>query len=800
MKRTLLPGFLLALALLLAAAPAHALQQSSPEAWTAPWISAPGASARDGAEADGSRRMPLFRRRFLVHAGLRDARLRVAGLGQWRATLDGDPIGSTGMQGDWTDYRKRVNYRTYGLTLKPGFHALGVALGNGMYNVQRTVYTAAEQTRPIHLAPGKARYTKFEGSYGVPVLTAELRLRYADGTVETILTDADWRTAPGGVTFSSTYGGEDYDAALEPLGWQRPGFADDRWKAAVPVAGPGGVLSPALAPELEETGKGAPARVTALSGTKTIYDFGLNRAAVPSLTVHGPRGAVLRLTPGELLNADGTVSQRSSGGPVWWSYTLSGAAREEHWSPQFGYYGFRYLQAEWMTGVSGKVDQLAVLAVHSLSRETGSFQTSNETLNRIHAMIVAAMDNNQVSVFTDCPHREKLGWLEETHLVADAMLFNNDLAGLYRATSANIADAQAADGMVPTIAPQYTKFGPKYPVYDDSPEWGSAAVLAPWAAYRFYGDEAELARDYPVMQRYLFHLQSRAEDGLVAYGLGDWYDVGPGPSGFEKNTTLGVTGTLMLYQDAATLGRIAKILHHAEDAASYDALAARTATAFERRFWNAALGWYDTGSQTANAMPLALGIVPEAHRAQVLAHLIADVHAHDDHLTTGEVGFPYLLRALSAAGENELVLKLLLRPDPPSYAAQLAAGATALTEAWDANPANSQDHLMLGAGEEWFYRALGGIDFDLSRAGSPLVLHPAALPSLEFVTCRFDSIRGTILTRTEHGHGGTFYEVTLPIAAHVVLPGNAEDMDTHAHLPAAFTAAPGHHRYRLGPS
>ena len=30
-------------------------------------------------------------------------------------------------------------------------------------------------------------------------------------------------------------------------------------------------------------------------------------------------------------------------------------------------------------------------------------------------------------------------------------------------------------GMVPTIAPQYTKFGPQYAIYDDSPEWGSAS-------------------------------------------------------------------------------------------------------------------------------------------------------------------------------------------------------------------------------------------------------------------------------------------------------------------------------------
>jgi hypothetical protein len=296
---------------------------------------------------------------------------------------------------------------------------------------------------------------------------------------------------------------------------------------------------------------------------------------------------------------------------MWWTYTLAGDEGGETWQPRFGYYGFRYVQAEWVDGAAGKLDELRGVAWSSGSKGVGSFVSSNELLNRIHGLIENAMRNNEVSVFTDCPHREKLGWLEETHLIAAGLMFNDDLEGLYRATERNIGDAQGADGMVPTIAPRYTVFGPKNAIYDDSPEWGSAAVLGPWAAFRFYGDLAELKRSYPVMQRYVTYLEGTAKDGIVAYGLGDWYDIGPGGPGFEKNTTLGVTGTLMLYEDAAAMARIARLLGFAADAARYEGLARREAEAFNRRFWDAEHGWYDTGSQTANAMPLALGIVPE---------------------------------------------------------------------------------------------------------------------------------------------------------------------------------------------
>src|SRR6185312_1267953 len=149
-----------------------------------------------------------------------------------------------------------------------------------------------------------------------------------------------------------------------------------------------------------------------------------------------------------------------------------------------------------------------------------------------------------------------------------------------------------------------------------SPEWGSASVLAAWSAYRAYGDVGELQRDYPVMQGYVKFLESKAKDGIVAYGLGDWYDIGPGGPGFGKQTTLGVTATLMLYQDAMTMAKIAKLLDKPDDAAGYASLASRTGAAFSARLGSPAAGVYDEGRQTAHAMPLPRRLLPGPRRAQ----------------------------------------------------------------------------------------------------------------------------------------------------------------------------------------
>jgi len=729
--------------------------------------------------------MPVFRREFVLRAQPKNAVLRIVGLGQWQATIGYaghvESVEPAGLHGDWTDYRKTITFDSVNVTsmMGAGSNVLAVLLGNGMYNVQRTSLPG--------VPPRGQRYTKFAATFGPPKLIAELDVQYADGSHETIATDGQWKVDRGPVMFDSTYGGEDYDARQEQNGWELPAFDDKAWTSAEVVDGPGGELIPAIAPKVGQHERYQPVKQTDIGDGRVVYDLGQNFAGIVQVKVKGPAGAILRLTPGELLNPNGTVSQATFHGPMWWSYKLRGDAAGETWEPLFGYGGFRYVQAEWTPGPGmmaaklksmppkGQLLSLVGIAEHSDAPAVGSFVSSSEMLNWIHKLIVEAMHNNEVSILTDCPHREKLGWLEQTHLQATGLMFNDNMQQVFDALDRNMADEQLASGIVPTIAPQYTHFGPKNAVFDDSPEWGSASVLEPWWAYRFYGDKAQLQKDYPMMSRYVAALEGKAVDGIVAYGLGDWYDIGPGAPGFEKNTSLGVTATLMLYEDAVAMTHIAKLLGRTEDAASYESLAKHTADAFNRKFWNAEHGWYDTGSQTANAMPLALGVVPSDRRAAVLQHVVDDIHAHQDHVTAGEIGYPYLLRALAQGGRDDVILAMMLRRDPPSYGSQLAAGATALTEAWDANPHSSQDHFMLGSAEEWFYRRLGGMDIDLSRENEDerLTVRPIAVKGVHWVRCGYDSALGKVESDWKRANGNVLYTVTVPKEATVLLPAGA---------------------------
>jgi hypothetical protein len=743
--------------------------------------------------------LPIFRHTFTLPAQPSSAVLRISGLGQYEAHINGRDVTTDVLAPGWTVYSKHVLFDTYDVSklLSPGRNAISVMLGNGMYNVQ----------------PDPGRYTKFERSFGQPKLIAELVLHFPDRPDVVINSGPDWTTHPGPITFSHAYGGEDYDARLEPLDWETASFDDASWAKAIAVSGPGGVLIPETNPPVKGFQTFTPIRITHPAPNKTVYDLGQNFSGWPEIAVTGPAGASVNLFAGELLAPSGEVTQRSAnegpGDPNLFTYTLRGGATEgspEAWHPRFSYSGFRYVQAE-ISAPDVKILRLEGRFLHDDVKQTGAFESSDPLFNRIHALIDRAMLSNMVSVLTDCPHREKLGWLEQSHLAGTALNYNWNLASLYNKISDDMADSQQPDGLVPSIAPEFPIFEG---AFRDSPEWGSAVILTPWIAYQFSGDPQSLREHYESMRRYAAYLAGKTHGGLLDYGLGDWYDIGPGEPGESKLTTKGLTASAVYYQDLMTLARIAVLTGHADDVAGYTAQAEALKSAFNAKFFHADNNLYDKGSQTAQAMPLVLGLVPEGHQAAVLDGLVAAIRVTQNHVTAGDVGFHYVVRALTDFGRSDVLFDMLSRTDAPSYAAQIAAGATALTEAWDANPNDSQNHFMLGHAEEWFYRGLAGIDFDRSRKpGEEIRIAPAIVGTLTSASATLDSSLGPIksswhrespasdlLTMDVDVPAGSTGKIVFPVAYPVLVHQQGPGLDTGKHT-HEITLSGGHYQFTL---
>ena len=733
--------------------------------WHADWV---GGTSQPAAQS------LLLRREFGVKPQLRRALAYVCGLGCYELTLNGRKVGDALFPPGWTKYDKTCLYDSYDISslLRRGTNAVGLLLGNGMYNVVG------------------GRYTKFTGSFGPLQAIAQLRLEYADGSVELVGTDAGWRQTPGPLTFSCVFGGEDYDARLEPGGWSRPGYDDSKWAPVVLTRGPGGNLRgfSYAGPPIRAFEVLRPVKTSELRPGVTVYDLGQNAALMPRLKVHGPGGSTVRLVPAELLGKDGAVDRGScGGGKAFWQYTLSGGG-EERWFPKFFYQGCRYVEVERRTPAGAKlpvVDSLEGVVVQSASPSVGRFECSNELFNRVHRLIRWAQRSNMMSVMTDCPHREKLGWLEEDHLNGPSLRYEFDLDRLFTKMMNDMADSQLDNGLVPDIAPEYVKFDGGF---RDSPEWGSACVLVPWQQYEFAGDLELLRKHYDAMARYLAYLGSRATNSIVSHGLGDWYDLGPKPPGFAQLTPMALTATAFYYCDARVLAQTAALLGKTEDAKRYEELAAQIRSAFNQTFFDPALARYGTGSQCANAIPLVMGLVDESARPAVLADLVRDVRDHGNALTTGDVGYRYLLRALAEGGRSDLIFDMNNQSAKPGYGYQLAHGATSLTEAWDGGRHSSQNHFMLGQLMEWFYHDLAGIGCDPAGPGfKRILIKPAVVGDLSWVKADYESIHGLIHCDWRRQEDRLALKVTIPAntTATVFMPAASADTVTERGKPAA---------------
>lgn len=700
--------------------------------------------------------LPELSRDFRLHGRVRSARLDICGLGQYTLTLNGEAVGDHFLSPGWTLYNKRLMYNEFDVTsllrkARRGKVSVRVRLGGGMYDI------------PVR------GYHKMAGSAGAPKLLFRLHVAYADGRTEDLVSDTSWTASPSPVRYASIYAGEWHDATVRPA--PQPAVATrPHWEVPLVLQRPGTFVR--VRQEL-------PSRQIAPG----LYDLGQNSSGIVRIRVKGPAGRQITLRPSEVLR-DGDIYQRSLPGYTW-TYTLRGDPRGETWQPAFSYTGFRYVRAEAGEGV--ELLELTGLHTTTDAPEVGSFACSDTLFNRIHELIDWAIRSNLVSITTDCPTREKLGWQEQNHLMAHSMMYRYDMRELMNKIADDLADSQHPDGAIPTTAPEYTPFEPGSG-FEDTPEWGASFILCPWYTWCWYGDDSALRKHYPAMKRYLDYLASRSEGGILDYGLGDWFDIGPERPGKAQLTSVALSATAMYHYLIATMEQIARHLGRDADAARYAGTAAQVRKAFNERFYNGGKTVYEKGSQAGLAMALYMGLVPEERRGQALDALVRDIESRGYALTAGDVGYRYVVQVLQQNGRSDIIYRMNHNDAIPGYAYQLKKGATALTESWQAYDDVSNNHLMLGHLMEWLYGGLGGIRPD---APHHIVFQPQMAGDVTWARTSLQTAGGPARcdwTRTPDGTHWTV-EISVPdgFGAEVRLPDGR-----------VFTVPAGNYAYAAG--
>lgn len=704
-------------------------------------------------------RLPQFRKEFTVNKQIRQAVAYVSGLGHFDLFLNGSKVGNNFLDPGWTKYDKCALYVSFDITsqVQQGANAVGVMLGNGFFNIPRE------------------RYYKMITSYGAPRLLMKIQVDYTDGSTEEIATGPDWKTTSSPITYSSIYGGEDYDANLQQVGWQQPGFDDKAWSKALDTNWKTALLSQRATP-LAVRDRIPTVRLLKTEKGGWVYDLGQNFSGILRLTLEAKGKQPVKLHPAELLNPDNSVNQSASGQPFYFTYTPKGEGTES-WQPQFTYYGFRYVQLEGAVPAGQpnpeglpEIREITGLHTCNAAPEAGTFHCSNEMFNKIYNLIDWSIRSNMASVLTDCPHREKLGWLEVAHLMQFSIQYRYDMARLYAKKMNDMRSTQAPNGQIATTAPELVEFEGGF---KDTPEWGSAFIISPWYVYKWYGDKQLIEDYYPEMQRYLDYLSSKANNHIIAYGLGDWFDIGPKNPGESQLTSNGVTATATYYYNTTIMQQIATLLGKPSDAARYKELAAQIKQAFNDTYWDKSTRKYDRNSQAANAIALYTGLTTPENQEQVFSNLIADIRGRNNALTAGDVGYRYVLRALEAGGASDVIYDMNCKYDVPGYGWQLAHGATSLTESWQAYGFVSNNHCMLGHLMEWLFSGLGGIrQPEGSIAWKNILIRPEPVGDIREATASYESPYGQIQTSWKDTDRAFTLRVEVPAnsSAAVCLP------------------------------
>ena len=734
--------------------------------WKAQWITGDYQPRKD-------KRYPVdcFRKRFSVSKGIARARLYASARGVYDVTVNGKRLEDFVLAPGMTDYRKRIQYQTYDVTAMLGQeNTLELHLADGWYRGSCAAYGAT-------------------GVYGWQTsVIAQLELTFADGTMETVITDNTWDWCNDGpIRFADLKDGEIYDAG------KLPSYGGRAKTASAPKC-------PLVASDNVPVREKERFRPKALPGK--VLDFGQNLAGCLEFTVHGKPGEVFRLVCGEILDEEGHVTLRNvqetvsskrysnmammmklmtgkaTGPPTLTPlqeirFTCSGGA--DHYKTSFAIFGFRYVQLEG----DAALENIEAIAVYSDMEQIGSFECSNGLVSKLAENTLWSMKSNFLDLPTDCPTRERLGWTGDAQIFFDTGAFFMDTAAFFRKWLRDMEDAQYRDGLLPAVLP-YQGVEMMYKTTGQSVGWADAVYLIPYRYYRRFGDKSVLERCYPMMKKYtdylLAHLgmadkKKAKANPYNAYTyekgmhLGEWLE----PEEFQEKISAGnrpkhpEEATAYLHLTMTTMAEIAGILGKPADKKVFEEYAEGSKKAYHHLFGST----LDTDRQAKLVRPLALGLLAGDEKAYARKRLHQTVEKGHYHVGTGFLSTPFLLGVLTEAGDTETAYKMLENTEKPGWLYEVCQDATTVWESWEGNV--SRNHYSPGAVCQWLFDTVAGIRPD---GENRFLIQPVPGGTLTYAKGRYRSLYGLVESGWEKEIGKTVFTVTIPAntTARLVLP------------------------------
>ena len=765
--------------------------------WQGQWIGLDHAMPWDKEVEHSQLSSRYLRTIFEAEEGIRQATLYISGLGMYEAYLNGKKI-DVDVNGTHqvlapvpTDYRKTVTYNAFDVTdMLSAKNALAVVLGNGRY------YTMQQKKKPYKIT-----------QFGYPKVRANLIIEYTNGKRRVISTNEKWKlNADGPIRSNNEYDGEIYDARKELTGWTAPDYDDSQWSTAERVALPSGTLRGGMTPNMTITQEITPKSMVSKDG-KMVIDMGQNMAGWLSMNISNTQpGDSIVIRFAERIDSIGHIWVENFRHALSTdTYIANGKESNTPWHPTFVYHGFRYAEINCPDNV--KVTNLTGAVINDQMTTTGHFVSQDTILNKVYHNATWGVASNYKGMPVDCPQRdERQPWLGDRTrgCYGEAFLFDN--GNLYTKWVRDITEAQREDGCIPDVAPAYWNY------YSDNMTWPTALPFSLDMLLRQYGDDEPMKRYYPNVKRWMEHMKYQYQrDGLIEKDkYGDWCVPPESETLIHSEDPARITdGTLIssayYYRLCHLMKEFAEMQGKSEDARYFEAEAALTKEAFNRRFLTRKSGtttvpghilypdstFYGNNTVTANLLPLYFGMIDDTYvKGEVQKNIVKVLIAQNlGTVTCGVIGIGWLMHGLTEMGRTDLAWLLATSKKYPSWGYMTEHGATTIWELWNGDTAspkmNSGNHVMLlGDLLSWLYEDVAGI-----RSAAPgfkkILLKPDfSVDEMDDIEGSYESIYGTISSRWKKQNGRLNWQVTVPAntTATVCLPdGTRKEIGSGSH-------------------
>ena len=688
---------------------------------------------------------PVYKCEFDSLKEIKVASLEITAMGVYEAHINGERIGRFIMAPGWTAYDKRHQYQTYDITDKIKCkNQITVTVGKGWYRGDIVTW----------------RDNNIWGD--VPGIIAVIKLVYTDGTEDIIRTDKKWQVAESAIRFSEIYDGEIYDANHMIEEWDETAYYHATTLNLVPQEGE-------IVCEHEKL---KPVDVIITPKGEKVIDFGQNITGYVTFSLNGKKGDKIIYSHAEVLDAEGnfyTENLRTAKQMV--EYICRDG--EQEYKPHHTFMGFRYIRIDEAPDYV-TADMFGAIVVHSDIRRTGYFECSNEKINKLYQNAVWGQRGNFLDIPTDCNQRdERLGWTGDAQIFVKTAAYNFDVKRFFEKWLKDLAAEQRNNGAVSTVIPDV--------LYDFSPSagWGDAATICPWQIYLSYGDKTVLENQIESMTAWVEYMHSRGDEEFLWLGdkqMGDWLalDLGNEITAGASDTDL--IASAYFAHSTELLAKALKVL--GRNSEYYDEMYKKIVSAFQRKFKK-----YKT--QTECAISLAFNLA--ANKVETAKKLADMIRKNGNRLTTGFLGTPYLLDALSENGYAEEAYSLLLQEEYPSWLFSVNMGATTIWEHWDSLKAdgsmwstemNSFNHYVFGCVVSWMYETICGIKIDEANPGfERIIICPKPDARLKWAKASVESSYGTIISGWRFEGDEIVYEFELPKPATVEIENKKVELD-----------------------